>query len=442
MTLSDACSMPLSSGTRVAIEHHEAAIGMLFNRSGDPAAAAAAALAHDPDFVMGHCLQAALLVLSADEATEPALRDCLAEAGRRSRHANERERRHIAAARAWLEREFPRSVGMYSDLLVDYPRDRIALRVAHFGDFFLGQHAMLRDRVAQVLPAWDESMPGYGHVLGMYAFGLEETAHYTRAEEVARHALALDRPNPGAIHAVAHVMEMQGRQREGIAFLAQTAAQWSRSDGNATHLWWHAALFHLDWDETGSAVDIYDAHIAPRPAMPLSSLADASALLWRLHLRGVPLGGRWRRLADRWAERRLSGVFPFYDLHALAAYVGAGNTGRVEQSLAALRRRAAGRDPGAQRTRDIPLRIAEAFAAFGREDYGAAIEGLGRVRAMGQLSGSHAQRDAIHLTLLEAALRHRHVRLARALAAERTALKPRSAFNRALSLRTLAAAAA
>jgi len=61
---------------------------------------------------------------------------------------------------------------------------------------------------------------------------------------------------------------------------------------------------------------------------------------------------------------------------------------------------------------------------------------------MGQLSGSHAQRDAIHLTLLEAALRHRHVRLARALAAERTALKPRSAFNRALSLRTLAAAAA
>lgn len=58
---------------------------------------------------------------------------------------------------------------------------------------------------------------------------------------------------------------------------------------------------------------------------------------------------------------------------------------------------------------------------------------------MGQLSGSHAQRDALHLTLIEAALRHRQVRLARALAAERTALKPGSAFNHALSRRAEAA---
>jgi hypothetical protein len=60
---------------------------------------------------------------------------------------------------------------------------------------------------------------------------------------------------------------------------------------------------------------------------------------------------------------------------------------------------------------------------------------LGKIRVMGQLSGSHAQQDAIHLTLVEAALRGHQVRLARALAAERTALKPSSAFNRALSRR-------
>jgi hypothetical protein len=61
---------------------------------------------------------------------------------------------------------------------------------------------------------------------------------------------------------------------------------------------------------------------------------------------------------------------------------------------------------------------------------------LGEIRLIDHgIGGSHAQRDALHLTLIEAALRHRQVRLARALAAERTALKPSSAFNRALSRR-------
>jgi len=435
MSLLDACGVPLSSGNRASIDRHEAAIGMLLGRPGDPNAAVAATLAEDPHFVMGHCLRAALLVMSADEAMEPALREYLAATDGLTRRANDRERRHIAAAQAWLARDFPRAIRTYGEVLIDYPRDRLALRVAHFGDFFLGQHGMLRDRVAQVLPYWDESVPGYGYVLSMYAFGLEETAHYAQAEEAARRALELDRPNPGAIHAIAHVMEMQGRQREGIAWLHDTAAQWNRSDGTGTHHWWHLALFHLDLNEAGIALDIYDAHIGARPGMPLSSLADASALLWRLHLRGLPLGERWRELAGRWAAKRLSGCFPFHDLHALVAFIGAGDSERVERSLRALRDRAAGVGRGAQKIREISLPIAEAFAAFGNGDYGAAIEGLGRVRVIGQLSGSHAQRDAIHLTLIEAALRHRHVRLARALAAERTALKPSSAFNRALWLR-------
>ena len=57
---------------------------------------------------------------------------------------------------------------------------------------------MLRDRVAQVLPAWDPSTPGYGYVLGMYAFGLEETALYSRAEDTGRRALEhQSRATPG-----------------------------------------------------------------------------------------------------------------------------------------------------------------------------------------------------------------------------------------------------
>jgi tetratricopeptide (TPR) repeat protein len=435
MNLFDACGVPLSSGNRASIDHYETAIGMLLGRPGDPQGAVAAALAEDPRFVMGHSLRAAVLILSADEAMEPALRECVAAAEELAHRANDRERRHIAAARAWLERDFARAIRLYGEVLIDYPRDRVALRVAHFGDFYLGYQAMLRDRLAQVLPYWDESVPGYGYVLGMYAFGLEETAHYAQAEDTARRALELDRPNPGAVHAITHVMEMQGRQCEGIAWLKETAAQWDQGNGTATHLWWHLALFHLDLNEVSTALDIYDAHIGARPGMALSSLADASALLWRLHLRGLSLGGRWRELADQWAAKRLSAYCPFYDLHAMAAFVGAGDARHVEESLRTLHNRASSDGPGARRVRDISLPIAKAFAAFGKGDYGAAIEGLGKIRVMGQLSGSHAQQDAIHLTLVEAALRGHQVRLARALAAERTALKPSSAYNRALAAR-------
>ena len=439
MKLLDACGVPLSGGNGASIAHYETAIGMLLGRPGDPDAAIAAALSEDPRFVMGRCLRAAVLILSADEAMEPALRECVAAAEELAGQANDRERRHIAAARAWLERDFARATRMYGEVLIDYPRDRLALRVAHFGDFFLGRQSMLRDRVAQVLPYWDESVPGYGYVLGMYAFGLEETAHYARAEDTARRALELAYPNPGAIHAIAHVMEMQGRQREGIAWLEETAAQWDRGDGSATHFWWHLALFHLDLNEVSSALHIYDAHIGARPGMSLSSLADASALLWRLHLRGVSLGGRWCELAGQWAARRLAAYCPFHDLHAVAAFVGAGDSVHVERSLGVLRHRAAGDDPGARRVRDIWLPVAKALAAFGNGDYGAAVEGLGEIRLIDHgIGGSHAQRDALNLTLIEAALRHREVRLARALAAERMALKPSSAFNRALARRAQA----
>ncbi|MBE0613285.1 MAG: tetratricopeptide repeat protein [Burkholderiales bacterium] len=440
MNLFDACGVPISTGNRASIDRYEAAVGMLLGRTGDPQAEVAAALAEHPQFVMGYCLRAAVLIMSTDEANEPALRECLTATDALAPRANDRERRHIAAARAWLERDFAQAIRMYGEMLIDYPRDRLALRIAHFGDFHLGQRGMLRDRVAQVLPYWDQGVPGYGYILAMYAFGLEETAHYEQAEDTARRALEIERSNPGAIHAIAHVMEMQGRQREGIAWLNGTASQWDRRDGAATHHWWHLALFHFDLNEVENALDIYDTHIVAGPRMSLSALVDASALLWRLHLRGLSLRERWHELARRWAAKRLSGGFPFHDLHALVAFIRAGDSKRVEQSLRALRDRAAGDDPGAQRVREMSLPIAESLAAFGNGDYGAAIERLGRVRVMEQLSGSHAQRDALHLTLIEAALRDRQMRLARALAAERTALKPGSVVNRALTLRAEAAA--
>ena len=130
----------------------------------------------DPDFAMGHCLQAALIVTSTDPSLVPMLAASIEAVEALGKRANDRERAHAAAARKWLEGDFAGSVRAYGDILLEYPRDLLALQVAHVGDFLLGASTMLRDRIAQVLPHWDASVPGYGYVLGMHAFGLEECA--------------------------------------------------------------------------------------------------------------------------------------------------------------------------------------------------------------------------------------------------------------------------
>ena len=52
--------------------------------------------------------------------------------------------------------------------------------------FWLGNGTELRNGPARVLESWDESLPGYGYVLGMFAFGLEECGQYQQAERAGR----------------------------------------------------------------------------------------------------------------------------------------------------------------------------------------------------------------------------------------------------------------
>jgi hypothetical protein len=55
-----------------------------------------------------------------------------------------------------------------------------------------------------------------------------------------------------------------------------------------------------------------------------------------------------------------------------------------------------------------------------------------------RFGGSHAQRDLIDLTLIEATRRSGQLPLAQALVAERRQVKPGSVFNKALELRIAA----
>jgi nucleotidyltransferase/DNA polymerase involved in DNA repair len=89
------------------------------------------------------------------------------------------------------------------------------------------------------------------------------------------------------------------------------------------------------------------------------------------------------------------------------------------------------------------LSIVRAIAAFGRERFGDVVALLLPVRYQAHaFGGSHAQRDVVHRTLLEAAFRSGQHALARALAIERTSLKPHCPFSWNLRRKAEAAAGA
>jgi len=405
---------------------------MLLTHRGNPALEVERVLADDPECVFGHCLRAALIVCADEAAARSSLAVSVAAIEAACPDADDRAYRHAAAARAWLDGDSVLALERYGAIVVDWPRDILALVVAHALDFRLGRRRMLRDRIAQVLPQWQAAMPGYASVLAMYAFGLEENGQYRRAEKTARRALALDPRHPGAIHVVAHLMEMQGRAREGLAFLAATESAWADRTGFSIHLAWHRALFHLDANNPESALATYDLQIANGPDM--SALADASALLWRVQLRNIEVGRRWRLLADRWEMQPLYGARPFYVVHAMMAFAAAGRTTAAARVLKALPPAQTGGSSLPEEALAPPF--CRALLAFARSDYAACIELLVRVRHIThRCGGSLAQCDLIHLTFTEAALRARQARLACALVAERVARKPASRLNRLLQQR-------
>jgi predicted Zn-dependent protease len=298
---------------------------------------------------------------------------------------------------------------------------------------------MLRDRIAQALPYWNHGLPGYGYLLGMQAFGLEETGNYGRAEDVGRHALALDARDPWAVHAVQHVFEMQGRIHDGIEWLNATSPNWADS-ALAFHNWWHLALHQLELGDIPAALDVYDRLVHPKPTAVVLELIDASQLLARIALRGGTVGSRWQALADCWAQTAEGGFYVFNDLHALLAYAFAGRDQDTRRLLSALEKSAHGTGTNAENVRAVGLPIALAVVAMAAGRPAEAVERLLPIRSRSyRIGGSHAQRDLVQLTVAGAALASGNGRLARALAAERTEQKPASPHNWRLTARALEA---
>ncbi len=425
MTLIDSSGPRVSGANADSLQAYEQASHEMLCLVDDPVAKLQRAIDASPGMTMAHLMHAWLHLLGTEpDGLAVARASCEAAA---ALPADDREQRHLAAAQALAAGAWREAALRLEDLSLRYPLDTLALQAGHQIDFFRGDSRMLRDRIARALPAWDPGVPGWHAVLGMYAFGLEETGDYAQAETVGRQSVELEPRDSWGWHAVAHVHEMRNRPQDGIAWLQPGSAQWAPGSFLAIHNWWHLALFHLELDDHAKVLALYDEAIGGSGSSVILDLIDASAMLWRLYLRGVDVGSRWQPLADRWEPFARAGNYAFNDLHAMIAFVGADRAAAQQAVLETQRQTMQADTDNAAFTRDVGHPAARAVQAFGQGDFDTAATLLRAIRHHAhRFGGSHAQRDLIDLTLLEAALRGNDAPLARGMAAERLALRPRS----------------
>lgn len=405
MTINDLFGLPMTGASRAAADAWDRAVAAYNRYAGDPVAELDAAIADSPGFIMAHVLKGYMHVLGSNPRAFRVGEQCLQAV--RALEGTTRESKHKAALLALVRgpNDFESAAILLREAAEAEPRDIVALQVGQTLDFLVGDSRMLRDRIAAALPAWSPDMPGYHAVQGMLAFGLEEMGDYAAAETAGRLALDLEPRNGWARHAVAHVLEMQDRRRDGIAFMRADIPVWTEESFFSVHNWWHLALFHLGEGDVAGALDAFDGPICGEHSDLAFDMADAAALLWRLHLMGVDVGDRWTAVADLY-ERQPHGAYAFDDAHAMMAFTATGRAEQAKAVLTAIAEPDQGHWPNVAAAREVGLPLARGIEAFGAGAWRPCIDLLTDVRGKAAgFGGSHAQRDIIDLTLIEAARR-------------------------------------
>ena len=384
-------------------------------------------LTDDPEMAIAHCMKGYFFMLFCVPALAGKARKSLDTARRCAAGggATDRELGHLDALDAWIGGEFEQAAAHFEAVLVGHPRDILALKLAQYLHFYLGDVENMRDSVARVLHAWDETVEGYGYVLGMKAFALEEAGACEEAERAGRAAVERNPADLWAVHAVAHVMETQDRRREGIAWVRESEPRLGACNNFGYHLWWHLALFHLELEEMEPVLRLYDERMRADLSDEYLDICNATSMLWRLEERGVDVGDRWNELAERCEARTSDHQMVFPDVHFLLALAAGGRDAAVERMLESMRAFSEGTATQQAVTRAAGIALGRAIAHWYRGEYAEVVDALAPVRyRLPRIGGSHAQRDLFHQILIAAMLGCGRYEAARSLLSERAARKP------------------
>jgi tetratricopeptide (TPR) repeat protein len=399
-----------SADAVLAFDH---AIDAYLSYRSDIMARMEALFAADPDCGMAHVLKGYLLLLGYKSQLVPAARAAAQTAGPLLHLATSREQAHLQALTAWAEGDPDKAVAVWEAILRDHPHDILAFRLHHFINFWFGRPDVMLATVLSVAKHWSDAMPGFNAILGCRCFALEESGHYIEAETAGREAIRRDPTDLWAAHGVAHVLEMTGRRREGMAWVDALQDGWSAANNLKHHLWWHQAMYCLELGDTTRVLALYDTRFRDLSSPLVNAVPDlyidvqnAASMLFRLTRHGVDAGDRWTELADK-AEARIGDCQSAFTLpHWMMALAATGREAAGQRMLQAMQDYAQGPGINSRLVGDFAIPVSQAVLAHGNGQFAQSVALMRPVLGeMYRLGGSHAQQDVLEQLFLDAAMK-------------------------------------
>ncbi|MCY4051458.1 MAG: tetratricopeptide repeat protein [Gammaproteobacteria bacterium] len=416
-----------------SVEQFEKLVLSFMGYKPDVGAKLKALLAEDPSMPMGLCMKGYLAKMMGLKALHPralAISETLTD--EKYKQLSHRESLHIQALEVWCSGNLKKTVDIWEEILLHYPLDSIALRLAYFNHFYSGDARRMRDSLIRVLPYWDSTHPHYGYVLGLYSFALEECSDFQAAEQYGREAVQINPEDAWSVHAVAHVMESQERHQEGIQWLFDLEESWTTVNNFRFHLHWHQCLFLMEEGDYKLVLDLYDRIlVSDLDSDFYLDLCNAASLLWRLELHGVEIGERWKVLLEA-AQRRIEDRdLVFASLHYLMVLVAAGDDQSISRIMDEFKQWASSDDTQGWVMRRVGMTLANVLIDIRQGRPNHAFQNLFDIRyEIDLIGGSIAQRDLFSMLLLDVAGQASQHLAMRALGTERITLRPSSQWAR------------
>ena len=392
---------------RIALEFYNSAVIQWLEYKISAMKTLKQAIEIDNDFCMAHCFRGYLFMTFNSAAVLPAAQSALAKAVLFKDKLSQREQCHIRALSHLIAGAPNKACACWDEIVATYPHDIVALRMHHYTCFWSGYRHGLSATPAAVLPSWNDSIPHYGNVLGMVAFGLEELGLYAQAESYGRKAAEQNINDLWAIHAVAHVMEMQQRAVDGLEWLNYQLDDFKSFNPFRGHIWWHKGLFLIEAGLIDEALSLYDSAIYDTESEFFLDIQNSVSFLARLEFKGVNVEDRWQKLVN-FAKCNSDGhSLVFTDLHHIIALCRAKKFEDANAHILSMEDFANNREcHTASVIRTVGIPIGRSILAHEKGDYEKALDLMMSHRLlMPQLGASNAQRDLLALLCINMAQR-------------------------------------
>ena len=402
--LEDRYGLTITTNSDVARDHYVLAQDALLSGTGDPIAAADAAIAIDSDFALAHAARARGLQLAGQFPES-------CEAGERAvalaKHAGQWEQQHVAITADLMNSRASAAFEKLKAHIADFPRDAVSLSSAAgvFGLIgFSGRAGREPEQVAFLEPLrvhydndwWFDTA---------FAFALGESDAADDAIALIKSALDANPRSAHGAHTYMHVLIEAGKADPGSKWLDDWLSGYTSNELLFCHLWWHATLFQLHSGEFDLMWDTFRAHCLPDRSTcpPINLFTDGAAMLWRAQVAGAGHDAEsWqavRTFGDRWFPR--PGIF--VDVHKALCLAALEEFTALDGYIESLR---SANDDGKVRAGAVVPELAAAFGEFARGEWRACADRLDAVADnVVRIGGSRAQRRLVSET--QAAARSR-----------------------------------